>query len=85
MPDIATVIGYIAAFCTTTAFLPQLVQTLRTKDTRSISLGTYLLFMTGLASWLIYGILRWDMPVIAANTLSLAFATVIMAMKLRHG
>jgi MtN3 and saliva related transmembrane protein len=85
MPDTATIVGYVAAFCTTTAFLPQLIQTIRTRDTRSISLGTYLLFMTGLGSWLTYGILRWDYPVIAANSLSLAFAITILSMKLKYG
>ncbi len=85
MPELATIVGYFAAACTTLAFVPQLVQTLKTRDTRSISLGTYMLFITGLGSWLTYGFLRMDYPVIAANSLSLCFALTILAMKLRHG
>ena len=85
MPDLTTSVGYLAAFCTTFAFLPQLIQTFKTKDPRAISLGTYSIFVTGLGSWLTYGLLKWDMPVIAANSLSLVFATVILTMKIRHG
>lgn len=85
MPDISSLVGYLAATFTTCAFLPQLIQTIRTKDTRSIALGTYALFISGLGLWLTYGILREDLPVILANTLSLLFAMIIFGYKLRFG
>jgi MtN3 and saliva related transmembrane protein len=48
-------LGYIAAFLTTTSFLPQVIRTLRTGDTRSISFTMYLMLVAGVAAWLAYG------------------------------
>jgi len=49
--DNTTLIGYISATCTTAAFLPQVLHTLRTRDTSGISLGMYLMFIAGTAGW----------------------------------
>lgn len=49
-------IGLVAAFSTTTAFVPQLVRVLRLKSARDISLHMFLLFSFGEAMWLMYGI-----------------------------
>jgi MtN3 and saliva related transmembrane protein len=49
--------GYLAAAVTTVSFVPQVLKTLRTRDTRAISLGMYALFSLGVALWLVYGIL----------------------------
>ena len=45
--------GFLAAALTTVAFVPQAVKTIRSKDTRSISLGMYVIFTIGIAFWLI--------------------------------
>ena len=42
-------LGYAAAFLTTISFFPQAVKTLRSGETRSISLGMYALFTAGVA------------------------------------
>ena len=49
-------IGYAAATLTTASFLPQAVLTLRTRDTRGISLAMYSAFTAGVALWLLYGL-----------------------------
>ena len=45
-------IGYSAAFLTTIAFLPQAIQSWRTRDLSGISLGMYSLFTVGVGLWL---------------------------------
>ena len=40
-------IGTIAAILTTLSFLPQAYQVIKTKDTSSISLGMYTMFVIG--------------------------------------
>ncbi|MFZ9335657.1 MAG: SemiSWEET family sugar transporter, partial [Burkholderiaceae bacterium] len=45
-------IGYIAAFLTTSSFVPQAWLTFRTRDVSGISLGMYSAFTTGIALWL---------------------------------
>ena len=78
-------LGYVAATLTTVAFVPQAVKTLRTRDTRAISLGMYLVFTVGLCFWLAYGIVLHSWPMILSNIVTLALALLILALKLRHG
>jgi MtN3 and saliva related transmembrane protein len=75
--------GYVAATLTTVAFLPQAVKTLKTRDTRSISLGMYIVFTVGVGFWLMYGIYLHSLPMIVSNVITFALAAAILAMKLR--
>lgn len=77
-------IGYLAASLTTLSFLPQALHTFRTRDVRGISLGMYALFTTGVALWLVYGLLLAAWPIVVANALTLALALAILVMKLRY-
>ncbi|MEB3349771.1 MAG: SemiSWEET transporter [Cyanobacteriota bacterium] len=76
-------LGYAAATLTTVSFVPQAIKTLRTGDTAAISLRMYVLFTGGIALWGIYGVLRGDGPLIAANGITLISAGLILQCKLR--
>ena len=71
-------LGYLAALCTTSAFVPQVLHTLKTRDVSGISFGMYSIFCAGIALWLAYGLLIGATPVI-----TLARASWILAMKVR--
>ncbi|MEC4682469.1 MAG: SemiSWEET transporter [Nitrospirota bacterium] len=75
--------GYVGGTMTTLAFLPQVVKTLRTRDTRSISLGMYLLFTTGVFFWLVYGVRLRALPMILANGVTLVLSVVLLIAKWR--
>ena len=77
-------IGYSAAVCTTAAFAPQLLKAWRSKSTRDISLGMFVVMTIGVVLWLIYGALKGDAPLIAANAVTLALALGILILKLIH-
>lgn len=77
-------LGYIAAFLTTTSFLPQVIRTLRTGDTRSISFTMYLMLVIGVAAWLAYGWLLGALPIMLANGITLLLASIILVMKWRE-
>lgn len=78
-------LGYIAATLTTVAFVPQVVRTLRTRDTRALSLVMYLVFTVGIAFWLGYGLVLGSWPIILSNSFTLVLAGIILVLKLRHG
>ena len=78
-----TLLGYAAATLTTLSFFPQAIKTVRTGDTRGISLRMYLLFTVGITGWGIYGLLTRDGPVIVANGLTLLPALVVLERKLQ--
>ncbi len=77
--------GYVAAAMTTLAFVPQAAKTIRTRDTRSISLGMYVVFTIGIAFWLVYGIAMDSMPMILANVVTFLLSATILGLKLKHG
>lgn len=77
--------GYLAAAMTTLAFVPQAVKTIRTRDTRSISLGMYVVFTAGIAMWLVYGIALGSMPMILSNIVTFLLSATILGLKLKHG
>ncbi len=81
---IMTYIGFFAAFCTTIAFLPQAIKVYKTKSTKDISLLMFLIFTIGVLSWLIYGLIINDWPVILANSVTLILSFFILIYKLRY-
>lgn len=76
-------VGFAAAFCTTTAFIPQLARVLHLRSARDISLPTFLLFSVGVFLWLLYGIWAHSNPVIASNAVTLVLSVSILVLKLR--
>jgi MtN3 and saliva related transmembrane protein len=78
-----TLLGYIAAICTTCSFIPQVIQTVKTKDTSSISLGMYSIFVIGVTLWLIYGLIIFNLPIVIANAITLLLATFILILKIK--
>lgn len=76
-------VGYFAASCTTLAFLPQAVKVLRDRDTKSLSLGMYVLFTVGVGLWLAYGILKDDYAITLANAITIILSLAILVTKIR--
>jgi len=76
-------IGYIAAFLTTLSFLPQVIKTLKTRDTSGISLLMYSMFVLGVALWLIYGILIGNRVIVIANSITFFLSGTVLFVKLR--
>ena len=86
MPPAATeTIGSVAAVLTTLCWVPQALRTIRTRETRAISLWTQVVFSLGLVLWLAYGLLLGSWPLIVANTVSFVLVMIILCLKLRYG
>jgi MtN3 and saliva related transmembrane protein len=81
--DYTTIVGLVAACCTTISFLPQAVKTIKTNDTSSISATMYGLFTFGSIVWAAYGFLTYNLPVIIANVITSLLALIIFYYKLR--
>jgi MtN3 and saliva related transmembrane protein len=77
--------GSAAATFTTVAFIPQAWKVWRTNHTADISLGMYILFTTGVALWLAYGILLTAWPIIIANSVTLLLSGTVLVMKIKFG
>ena len=74
--DTVTGIGFCAAVLTTLGFLPQVIKTWRTRSTKDISLGMFMVLCVGIILWITYGVLRADTPLIIGNSVILALAGI---------
>lgn len=82
---LADLIGALAGLLTTLAFLPQVIKTWQSRSAKDISLWMFVLFCSGVALWLVYGLMIAAVPVILANAVTLVLAGGILAFKIREG
>ena len=78
-------IGLIGASLTTFSFLPQAVKAIWTKHTKDLSMPMLIMLIFGIAFWVTYGILIKNIPLIAANSVSLVLMTTIYFIKRKYG
>lgn len=78
------IIGLLAAILTTFSFVPQALKMTKTKNASSISLSMYLVMVSGVILWLLYGILLERIAIILANSVSMVLQIWIIIMKLKH-
>jgi MtN3 and saliva related transmembrane protein len=82
--DVITTLGLTAGALTTIAYLPQLIKTWQSKSAEDLSWGMLITLCVGIILWLIYGVIVQDIPLIAANLATFAFASVILFLKIRY-
>jgi len=83
--DTPTIVGLVAGFLTTVAFVPQVHKIWTTRSAKDVSLPAFAAFCLGLAGWLAFGILKNDLPIILWNAVTLVLAMAILVMKARFG
>ena len=78
-------LGYFAGTLTVASFLPQVIRTWKSRQTRDLSLGMFALLVTASTLWIVYGIIIEDWPVIITNLGMVALNGAIGVAKLRYG
>ena len=76
--DGVELIGFAAAFLTTIAFIPQVVQVWKTNSVEGLSLTTYIIFVIGVFLWFLYGLNIGSLSMIIANSITVVLALVII-------
>jgi len=82
--DGITAIGLMAAILTTTSYLPQAIKTIKSRQTKDLSLLMYAILTTGIFLWFVYGILLVNVPLMLANGITLLFTATILVMKIKY-
>ena len=77
-------LGAAPGILTTASFVPQVIKTLRSGQTRDISLVMWLAFCAGVTLWTIYGFVLEAWPIVAANIPTLGLAGTILVFKIRN-
>jgi MtN3 and saliva related transmembrane protein len=78
----ATIIGYVAAALSTASFAPQAWKIIRARQTKDISTGMYVLTVAGFGTWIVFGLLMRQWPLVLSNSICLLLSAFILLMKL---
>ena len=84
MLSLETLVGFMAAFCTTVSYIPQVKKCWQTGSTGDLSLKMLVILATGIALWVVYGILKGDRVIIIANGVSLVLLCNLLFFKVRE-
>ncbi|MDO8558745.1 MAG: SemiSWEET transporter [bacterium] len=79
-----TILGLIAGALTTASFLPQLIKIWKSKSSKDISLGMFIVFCFGVSLWFVYGILINALPVIIFNVITFILALAILTLAIKY-
>jgi len=82
--EIITILGLVAGSITTGSSVPQVIKTLRNKETKCLSLWMYVILMTGILLWLTYGFLTKNKVIIIPNLVSLCLTSTMLYLKIRY-
>jgi MtN3 and saliva related transmembrane protein len=82
--NFATIVGLLAAFCTTISYIPQLKKCYDTGSADDLSLKMFSILAAGIALWIAYGALQGDIVIILANSVSLCLLMGILYFRLRE-
>ena len=78
------ILGLAAGVCTTAAVVPQLKKAWKTKEVQDVSPGMFFVLITGLALWVVYGIIRNDLPIIVTNGVALALNSLMLYLLFKY-
>jgi len=74
------VLGTVGGFCTTFAFVPQVIKIWR-QGGRDLSYGMLFLYLFGVSLWLVYGLLIHAVAVALTNIATLVLVAIATALK----
>ena len=78
------IVGLFAGICTASSLLPQMIKTIKEKKADDISKLMLIVLMTGVATWVIYGVMRDDLPIIITNSFSLLLNISMMFLRIKY-
>ncbi|HUQ64756.1 MAG TPA: SemiSWEET transporter [Flavitalea sp.] len=84
MKGIELYVGLFAGICTAISLLPQLIKIIREKKANAISYGMLGILMLGLSTWIVYGVMKTDYPIILTNCVSLTLNVLIIIFTVKY-
>tara|TARA_B100000767_G_C19778581_1_gene544451 strand:- start:3761 stop:4027 length:267 start_codon:yes stop_codon:yes gene_type:complete len=78
------IIGYVAALLTTSSFLPQVIKVWKSKSSEGVSVTMYMVMLTGVILWGIYGFYIGSISVLLANLVAGILQVMILIIVFRN-
>ncbi len=81
---LVTVIGLVAGVLTAFSMLPQLLKTLKEKKAENVSPVMLVVLILGVVLWLLYGVLKSDLPIILTNGVSVVLNIFMLVLRWKY-
>ncbi len=81
---VVIVIGVAASVLSAFCMLPQLIKIVKEKSATDISIPMLLTLISGLSLWIVYGCLRKDFVIVAANSISVLINLLILVFAIKY-
>lgn len=78
------IIGIGAGILTSVSMLPQIIKTFKEKKADELSLVMIIVLMAGIGSWIWYGFLRNDLPIIFTNCFSFLLNAILLFFRIKY-
>lgn len=82
--DWEEVLGLIAGVCTTVAVIPQIRKAWKKKQVNDVSPGMFAILMLGLGLWVLYGVIKNDIPIIATNAVAFGLNSFMFYLMIKY-
>lgn len=76
-------VGGLAALLTSLSYVPQVRKALPRGSTDDLSLKTLAILTSGLAIWIVYGVLKSDWVIMAGNGVGATLSGIVLGCKIR--
>lgn len=78
------ILSWIGAILTSVVLIPQSYKIIRTRDTKSLSLYMYIIFVLSAITWIVFAVLSNQPAIITTNSIVLFFALIILILKISN-
>lgn len=77
-------IGIFAGIFTTVAAVPQIIKAWKSKKVDDVSPWMFCVLILGVFLWTVYGIAKWDYPIIITNGVSVILNSAMLVLILKY-
>lgn len=82
--QVIPVLGYVAAACSSTSMIPQLIKVWKSKSAKDLAWGTVFMVLFSSTLWLLYGASIRDGPICISSTITLSIVTCVAYLKVMY-
>ena len=83
--DLMQVVGIVAGILTSVSLIPQLIKIIRKKKAGDVALFMLIILLCGQLLWIVYGVMKKDIPIIATNAFSVLVNTTVLVLRIMYG
>ena len=83
--DKVQILGIVAGICTSVSLVPQLIKIIKSKKANDVALFMLLILLAGQILWIVYGVQKDDIPIIATNSFSVLVNAVTLVLRIIYG